>query len=487
MQGVRGGRLGGARGGSFSMESPPQVDARQRARADTYYKTAGDAYNKGNYPYAVKMLQDALAIDPVELKYRQVLRAAQRKTFKDDPSKVGMLVGAKLQPVRLRMRSARGRGHWLHLLEVCEEAFAVNPWDVGAAMEGSEAALELKLPALGQWLMESVQKQAEKDPHYWRHMAKVYEANQAYPKAIACWERVKQLVPHDEEASRQVNALSASATIARSGLHQAIEKGQAAGRSGPEPEVPEEVGALRGRPALSAEQRFERDVAEEPQSSRPYLEMAEHLRMQDRLDEAKEVLGRGLQALPEDPALREQYAEIQIGRLKKAIDGLQKRLREQPDDADAATRLEKLGVKLRDYELTEFRRRVGSRPDDVGLRFELGKRLAAAGQHDEAIAEFQAARSSPALKVQALLHAGQSFEANGVLKLAERQYTDALKAAEADDVALVNQLRYRLGRVAEDLGNLAAAEEHYNEVAANNYGYLDVAARLRSLNQRQAR
>ena len=42
-------------------------------------------------------------------------------------------------------------------------------------------------------------------------------------------------------------------------------------------------------------------------------------------------------------------------------------------------------------------------------------------------------------------------------------------------------LHYRLGRVAETLGNNEAAEEHYNEVAANDYTYLDVAERLRRL------
>lgn len=467
------------------MELPPRPDEKASQRAETYFKTASDAFNKGNFPYAVKMLQDALAIDPVELKYRQVLRAAQRGTFKNDPSKVGMLVGAKLQPIRLRVRSARGKGQWMHVLEVCEEAFAINPWDVHAAMDASDAALELSLPALGQWLMESVRPQAEKDVHYWRHMAKVYEANQAYPKAIGCWDRVKQLVPHDEEASRQVNALSASATIARSGLHKAIDRPD--GDGGAETELPEEAEALRGRRALGPEEVFAKEVAEAPSSPRPYLELAEHYRGQDRLDEARDALAKGLQALPEDPRLRDLYAEVQIARLRKAIDGLRKRLREHPDDAEAKGKIEKLGAKLQDYELSEFRRRVEARPEDVGLRFELGKRLAAAGQHDAAIGEFQAARSSPALKVQALLHAGRSFEANGVLKLAERSYTDAMKSADPGDVETINDLRYRLGRVAEDLGNLPVAEEHYNEVAASNYGYLDVAARLRSLNQRQAR
>ena len=49
-------------------------------------------------------------------------------------------------------------------------------------------------------------------------------------------------------------------------------------------------------------------------------------------------------------------------------------------------------------------------------------------------------------------------------------------------MANLNALHYRLGRVAEAQGNTEAAEEHYNEVAANDYTYLDVAQRLRNLN-----
>ena len=67
-------------------------------------------------------------------------------------------------------------------------------------------------------------------------------------------------------------------------------------------------------------------------------------------------------------------------------------------------------------------------------------------------------------------------------KLAERTYQEALKAVEPDDLATLNALHYRLGRVAEAQGNRDAAEEHYNEVAANDYAYLDVAQRLQSLN-----
>ncbi len=75
-----------------------------------------------------------------------------------------------------------------------------------------------------------------------------------------------------------------------------------------------------------------------------------------------------------------------------------------------------------------------------------------------------------------------AFEAKNLPKLAERNYTEALTGLDADDQALFNDLHYRLGLLAEGQGNVKAAEEHYNEVAANDFGYKDVATRLGNLN-----
>ncbi len=84
-------------------------------------------------------------------------------------------------------------------------------------------------------------------------------------------------------------------------------------------------------------------------------------------------------------------------------------------------------------------------------------------------------------KLEALYHLGLSFEANNSPKLAERNYKEAIKLLDPEDKEHFNALHYRLGRVAETLGNTEAAEEHYNEVAANDYSYLDVAQRLKRL------
>ena len=159
------------------------------------------------------------------------------------------------------------------------------------------------------------------------------------------------------------------------------------------------------------------------------------------------------------------------------------RVQENPEDTGAKVKLDELTEMLNKYQVQAYRRRVSLHPEDANLHYQFGLILAQIGKHDEAIAEFQQARSStdPRLKIQALLQTGLSFEANGAPKLSERNYKEALKMLEPEDKENFKSLHYRLGRVSETLGNNEAAEEHYNEVAALDYTYLDVAQRLRRL------
>jgi tetratricopeptide (TPR) repeat protein len=461
------------------MSSPLDQNAgSDRQKAKIFFSRGNDAALKDNYDYAIQMYKDACKLQPDSLTYRQALRMIERKKFGNEPGKVGMLVGARNQPIRMRARAAKNKGHYLQALDACEDAFVHNPWDVDAARIGAEAAEQLGYKELALWLLESVSAQAN-DAEFFKYVAHVSQLNNAWPKAIAAWERVKKINPNDEDANRQINAIAASATIHRSGLGEAIHK-RASGSAGPEP-LASELEELKA-PKLTPEERWQKEIQDDPTQVGPYLQWADHFKMRGQLDEAEKLLARGLKAVPDDAALKLVYAEVQIGRIQRAIASWQKKCRDRPDDDAAKAKLEQLETMLIEYEIEEFRRRIGLHPTDATLHFELGARLSKTGNHKEAIGAFQqAARLGPAVKVEALHKAGLSFEAEGALKLAERSYLDALKAADADDTPTLNALHYRLGRVAEAMGNNAAAEEHYNEVASNDYSYLDVAQRLRNL------
>jgi tetratricopeptide (TPR) repeat protein len=455
---------------------------RRLEKGKTFFQYGNDAALKSNHDYAIQMYKEACKLEPENLRYRQALRGIARRKFGNDPSKVGRLVGARVQPLRMSARSAKGKGNFAQALTLCEDAFTYNPWDVGTARDAADAAEGLELKELAQWLLESVHAQGEADADFLRHEAHVHEINEAWQKAISCWERVMKVDPNDQNARRRANDLSARATIQRSGLGEAIAKAQ--GGSGPE-NLPPDVEELK-RNALTPEQRYHKEIAENPTQIGPYLSLADHYKLESRLDEAEQILAKGLKAAPEDQMLKSAHADVQMQRLRRAEEAWSRKLKKAPDDAEARSKLEQITAALAAYEIKEIRRRIALRADDMNLRFQLGQALAKAGKHGEAIAEFQQARNSPQLKVQALYQAGLSFEANGVPKLAERSYQDAVRATEPDDTATMNSLHYRLGRIAELQGNTQSAEEHYNEVAANDYSYLDVAERLGNLNKKPA-
>jgi tetratricopeptide (TPR) repeat protein len=459
-----------------------EVDAsteKAKERAKTYFQYGNEAALKNNIDYAVNMYQSACKIEPDNLIYRQALRGIERRKFSNDPAKVGKLVGMKTNPIRLKSKASKAKGNWKHVIEVCEEVFVFNPWDIGAAREAAEACEHLEFHAVGQWLLESVQAQAT-EAEFFRHLARVEEQCAAFPKAIQAWERVRKLDPNDETASRKINALSANATIQRAGLTDAIDKRNEQATAAPAPPTEAEIEAMEIA-KLSPEDRLLREIQVHPELVGPYLEIAEIYKLRNQLEDAEKVLARGLKLHPKEESLLLNHADIQLARLQNAIEVLTKRSKEKPQDEAIKAKLKQYTQMLMDYEVKEYSRRAKLHADDLNVQLLLGKALARAGKAQEAIAALQIARNHPTQRVEALRQLGLSFEALGNLKLAERNYQDALKSADPSDANIMNILHYRLGRVAEAQGNNQAAEEHYNEVAANDYAYLDVADRLKNL------
>ncbi len=441
-----------------------------------------EAALKNNTDYAIDMFTQALKIEPENLNYRSHLRGVMRMRFGNDPAKVGWVSVGKAKKARISVGLAKSRSKWADVLEHCEDVFNHSPWDVGTSRDAAEAAEQLGLLHLAKWYLESVVPQAGEDVAFLKHIGHIYERHEDWERAIACWEKVRRLAPGDEEAMRKSKDLSASETITRSGLDSAIHR-VTESKASQEAEPPD-LEELR-RQKLSPEDRLRKEIAEEPHRVGSYLQLSDMLRRSSRLDEAEKVLAAGIASNPSDNLLLEAHADVQIGRLQRAIALFQKKVQENPADVVSHDKLAQFTAKLPEYELKEYRRRVDRRPEDLELRFALGERLRKANQIDAAIAEFQLSRNgnSSTIKVRSLYQLGLCFETKNLPKLAERNYQEALKLADSTDQKFLNELHYRLGRTAEAHGDLRAAEEHYNEVAANDYGYEDVASRLENLNR----
>ncbi len=347
----------------------------KKSKAQTFFQYGNDAAMKNNFDYAIDMYQRACKIDIENLLYRQALRGIERRKFGGDPKKVGRLVGTKNQPIRLRAKAHKAKKDWAGAIAVCEEAFVNNPWDVSAAWEAAEAAEQLGHVQLAQWLLESVYQQAQeaKEAEFFRYTAHVHELNESWQKAIGAWEQVKKMLPNDENANRQINSLSAKATIKRSGLGEKIDKHDEAVEQVP---TAEEIRAEK----MTPEERWLKEIEEEPTRISAYLNLADYYKMRGQLDEAEKLLVRGIKANPQDTNLRTEHAEVQMARINRFIEVQAKRLKEKPDDDEAKAKLAKATATLQEYEIKEYRRRIEVNPEDLGLHYNLGLAAGQGGQ-----------------------------------------------------------------------------------------------------------
>jgi serine/threonine protein kinase len=191
------------------------VSAEQRQAAAGQFERAVEVHaGGGEREYAYKLLLSCCKLDPENLLYRQTLRDVG-KALAEQKGGGGWLKSLGALPARGRFRGARRAGDLRKVLEHGEEVLARTPEDVGTHMEMAQAALELGLLPLGEWLLEQARAQAPENAAVLRALADLAEKQGKFAQAVALWDEVRKADPSDPEARHKINQLAAADTIAR--------------------------------------------------------------------------------------------------------------------------------------------------------------------------------------------------------------------------------------------------------------------------------
>jgi hypothetical protein len=105
---------------------------------------------------------------------------------------------------------------------------------------------------------------------------------------------------------------------------------------------------------------------------------------------------------------------------------------------------------------------------------------------DEAILSLQQGRNDVARRADALYYLGYAFMQKKNYALADKNFSDAVSEGGDSSADFKKKVLYYRARVAEDRKDVAGALALYNDVAAIDYGYKDVAKRLDLLNSQQS-
>ena len=452
------------------------VDLAQKAQ--NFTNRGRQALETGRYELAVDMLMEAVSAAPDILETRKLLRAAQIANFRKN-GKAGF--GAKLgyMMARQKILGLVKKGNGAEAMAEAEKLLSQNPLDpdnIEAAVKAAEAAGKADHAAIS---IEAAYECSNKDPGLLERVATYYTMSKRWDKARDAYRKLSELKPGDQRVVQLLKNAEAQATMnsgwtetaGKKGGFQALiaNKEQAAKLDAANKAV------VTGDDAELLIQEKLKQIEAEPKNmnarralARIYIQGKRYYEAIDALQQAIEVSGTM------DPELDRMLSQTKVQYFDQQIDALRAEGRE-----DEAVNME--GEKNQ-FVFDDLAARVERYPNDLHLRFELGKQYFTYGYYDDALTHLQLAQKSPKDRLWALYYLAMCFLSQGQNDMGVMQLETARDALPTMD-DLKKKVVYQLGLCAEAAGDLQKAYQYYKDVYSSDVGFEDLSDRMLAVSQ----
>ena len=452
------------------------VDLAQKAQ--NFTNRGRQALETGKYDLAVDMLMEAVSAAPDVLETRKLLRAAQIANFKKN-GKAGF--GAKLgyMMARQKIMSLVKKGQGAEAMAEAENLLRQNPLDadnIEAAVKAAEAAGKADHAAIS---IEAAYECSNKDPSLLERVATYYTMAKRWDKARDAYQKLSEMKPGDQRVMQLLKNAEAQATMNAGWTETAGKKGgfqnliankeQAAKLDAANKAV------VTGDDAEILIQEKLKQIEAEPKNMNARRALARIYIQGKRYYEAIDVLQRAIEVSGTmDPELDRMLSQTKVQYYDQQIDAL--RANGQEEDA-----VNMEGEKNQ-FVFDDLAARVERYPNDLHLRFELGKQYFTYGYYDDALTHLQLAQKSPKDRLWALYYLAMCFLSQGQNDMGVMQLETARDALPTMD-DLKKKVVYQLGLCAEQAGDLQKAYQYYKDVYSADVGFEDLSARMLAVSQ----
>jgi len=448
------------------------------------WKKANEAMSREQFDYAVDLLFQAMQLVPDNVLYRQTLRGATRKLYKDNGSGARM-ANMRLMKIRGRLKKARMTKDWKALDKAAEEGLKVNPWDAGLNAAVGEASRQLGYGDVAVFGYELALKADPNNKEYNRQYAVLQEERGNYNEAISAWHRIHKLDPDDQQARSKVTQLEASSMMRKGGYDdaQSSQDVKSAYDYDRRPKDRKPAGAPEADgPGVSPEADLQRAIRKDPSNRDNYLKLADLYKRSKRLDEAAELLQKALELSGGDHTVREQLEDVELEQMRHNHEMAKQAVAANPDDEHAKENAVSLAREILLREVEIFSSRIDRYPKDARLKFELARRHMQMQEYSKAIPLLQQAMTDSRIECDVLLSLGDCFIRENKHVLALRQFEKAKDLVNVHDKPeQFKKVHYMLGCLYDDARKKQDAETHYEEVLGVDYEYRDTLQRLEKL------
>ncbi len=458
------------------------------AKARKWFAHARTAAESSNEEYALWCYANGIRFDPEEMAPHEEMYAAAVRF---------MSKGGKSAPSR-EVRKLDG-SHPVEHFAAAEFAWMRDLKNATAALRALDAAGKAEQNEFGRWMAPKVvnilRQQKKPSKSDFLKAMKLMGAVAAWDHAIQCGEIALSLDPTDGELQAELKNFAAQRAMDQGGYSTAA--GEEGGyrkfiRDADKQRELEESESISGSASVE-ERNLARAKAEyEANPIIPDLinKYAVQLRKQstpEAEDEAYRVLMQGYDDTKEY-RFRAAAGDIQILRAERRVAALESRAADAPDDAELQESLSRAQQELLALKAEEFAARVAKYPTDRRLKYQTGEVMFALGRVEEAMANFQAAKEDPKLRVVAGHMLGLCFEKDGWHDVAIGEFKEALENVDATNRERELDIRYDLmvalinhARKDESIEHAKEALEICSSIARKNITYRDIRVRRKEI------
>lgn len=455
-------------------------DKKNRQQAKMFFDKGYTAFERGNLDIAIDLLRRCVTLQPDFFRARKFLRAAQVKRFQlaKKSSMGSQLADVLAMPKLLKAKMLTSSKKYTEAMNVCEDLLSVNPFNVQfqeaflAAAEGAGDQDSVLIT------LEAAYEARPNDIELTLRMGQVYMDAGIYGRARDCFSRASEARPGDLSVAKLLKDADARNTMDAGGWEEI------AGKQGGYRDLIRDKEQAKKLDQKNKAVNTDADsddmvndlrakIAREPKNLNFYRGLARVLQQGRRFDEALQVLKDAQVINPADPELEAVFAQVKSASYDALI-----------EEARAAGEEEKVTTLQQERDQFVFDNllaRVERYPNNLDLRFELGKQYFKYQAWDEAVSQFQMAQKSPKVRVEALYYLAVCFKEKGQKDMAVMQLETANDQLPLMDNDLKKRVVYTLGMLAEEAGDLEKAFAYYKDVYAADIGFADIGERMERL------
>lgn len=434
------------------------------------------AMESGNLEYAIEIFTSCIEKEPLFLKARRHLRVAEVEKFNEagNGAIAHKVSSAKGLPLFMKGAAQVKTGKPDKAIVTAEKLLRIDPLNSKFAFLLADAAIAAQTPNVAIHSLELVRDQDPDDRQILTRLGALYEASNRSRDATRTYERLCALNPRDLDAKRLLKNASALDTMNAGGWEEMVRDGKT---------FRDNIADKDEAAALDTENKAVKDAADieeiisetiakienEPQNLNYRRQLARLYRDRSQYDEALHTLEEALEMAKGDPQIENMMVETYLMDYDDEIARLQ-------TDGDSAAAAEKQAEKDQ-YFVGSLHDRAERYPNDLDLKYQLGKALYDDGDLAASLAYFQQSQRSPKRRVDSVFHIGMCFAQKGQHDLARQQFERA-----AAEIPVMNPTKmevvYQLALTCEATNDHDTSLDLFKEIYQMDIGFRDVADRI---------